>query len=172
MKKLLFLSITILVVFVIAGCGSSPSAPAAGTIEGRIHFNNASPYASIHPCQVSEYSPGAPINEASVDSSGIASEGWSATEGFSWQGDVRAPGFVCTLKPDLKFKIGSNLTAGSETAFTIFNVPPGKYTFVVVYSKGKGDSVGLVYSENSVPMVIELTSEHGIDTGVLTFDNK
>ena len=167
MKKFPFLSITILMVFAIAGC-----APAAGTIEGRIRFNNAVSSSSVHPCQVSEYSPGTSVDEADIDWSGLASEGWSAAEGFSWQGDVRAPGLVCTLYPELKYEFGNNLYAGDEQAFTIPNVPAGRYFLVFVLSKPMGFSPKLVYGENGVPIVIELTAEHGIDIGLLTIDGK
>jgi len=139
----------------------------------KFSFLNATSSPSIHPCLLSEYSPGAPVNEASVDSSGVFSQGWSDTEGWSGtQGDLRAPGFVCTLNPDLKFNFEGTLEAGSETAFTILNVPAGKYSLAVAYDKTFGRVIGLVYGENSVPVVIDLTADHGIDTGTLTIDYK
>lgn len=172
MNKLLVVSITIIILFTATSCGSSSSAPAAGTVEGKVHFNSKYFSASVHPCKVTEFSSGTSVVATDIDWSGIVSEGWSAAEGFQWQGEMRATGFTCTLDPKLKFELGKQIVAGDEKSFSILNVPSGKYALVVILTKPMGEAPQLVYSENNVPKVFDLTAEHGIDIGLLTINDE
>jgi hypothetical protein len=141
-------------------------------IEGRIYFNSKFLSASVHPCQVTEFSPDTPVVAADIDWSGLTSEGWSRADGFRWQGDVHALGFTCTLDPNLKFELGTLITAGDEKPFVILDVPTGKFAIVVILTESMGDAPQLFYGENSVPLVFDLTSEHSIDIGLLTINGE
>jgi hypothetical protein len=170
-KKSIAIICVLIADLLLASCGGSSSAIPAGTIKGQIKFSNPTSSTSIHPCLISAYSDGTPVDAASVDWSGLSSNGWSASEGFNWQGDVRAPGFACTVNPKPKYEFSGRLDSESENAFSILDVPAGRYALVVVYNRGMNDAAGLVFGANGVPLVIELTSDHGIDTGSLSMDN-
>lgn len=172
MKKLFVVSITIVILLAVIGCGSSPSARAAGMVAGKVHFNSEFFSASIHPCKITEFSPDTSVVAADIDWSGIVSEGWSAAEGFRWQGDVHSSGLTCTLDPNLKFELGKQIATGDEKPFTILNVPSGKFAIVVILTKPMGETPQLIYGENSVPKVFDLTAEHGIDIGLLTLSSE
>jgi hypothetical protein len=171
LKKSIFIVCVLIVGLLSAGCGGSSSAIPAGTIKGQIKFSNPTLSTSIHPCLISAYSDGTPVDAASVDWSGFSSNGWSASEGFNWQGNVSAPGFACTVNPKPKYEFSGRLDSDSENAFSILDVPAGRYALVVVYNRGMNDSAGLVIGANGVPLVVELSSDHGIDTGSLTMEN-
>jgi hypothetical protein len=153
----------------LSDCGSFPNAPATGTMEGKIYFSYANTHSTLLPCQVSEYSKDTSVNTASIDWSGLISEGWSFTEGFIWQGDVHAPGFICTVNPHLKYQFRNDISAGSEEEFFLYNVLAGNYSFVVIINYKSRE---LVHGEDGVPIVIELNSKHGVDIGLLTIEGK
>ena len=76
------------------------------------------------------------------------------------------------LNSELKFSLGNNINANEEKAFTILNVPAGKYSIVVTLTGLTGSSAKLVYGENGVPLVIEMTTKHGDDIGLHIIENK
>lgn len=124
--------------------------------------------ASIHPCKITEYSSDALVDEGDIDWSGVYSEGWSAAEGFRWQGDVQAPGFACVLNPELNFALGNNLKTGDERPFIITDVSSGRYSFVIILAKSMGESPELVYADDGTLLAIEITAEYGVDIGIIT----
>ena len=151
----------------LAACGSSgssvaPSAPAAGTVTGEASITKATGLDEIYVCAVSAYTAGTTVAAADVDWSGIASHSFSSKTGFDYQGDVRAPGFACTLSGP-KFKFG-NSSDGSAQAFTITGFAPGRHALVVTL----GQTARLVSGDDGVPVTVELSADHGADVGSVT----
>jgi hypothetical protein len=169
-------------VFGLAACGSSGSsvapsavaspavaspALAAGTVTGQVSIPTGSGLPEIYLCTVSTNTPGTPVAAAEVDWSGIVSHGLSAKNGFDFQGNVRAPGFACTLG-GLKSKLNSS-AGGSAQAFTITGASPGKYALVVILADQTGR---LVSGADGVPVTVELSADRGADVGSVTVTPK
>jgi hypothetical protein len=90
----------------------------------------------------------------------VASHGYSVANGFTWEGNVVAPGFSCTLAGK-KFRF----TSGSGGTFTIAGASPGRYALVVFLSN---QTARLVLGTNGALLTIDLPSEQGVGVGSIT----
>ena len=174
MKKTALLLIAVLIATVSCQPAPTPTlAPTpplpAGMIEGWIRFNNKLSVTSVHPCNVSQFQSGTRVDAASVDWSKVVSKGWDSAKGFRWEGDVRAPGFFCTLDSSLKYEMGQ-IVSGKATRFSIRGVPPGKFAIVVI---GEGGSFTHILSNQSGELLMfDLTTDRGMDIGEIAIGNK
>jgi len=168
MRKITLLSLAALLAFAASACGSSGSPGAsstglsAGTVQGQATITVVPGTDEIDLCNVSTYTAGTKVAASDVDWSGVASRGFSVANGFTWEGNIVAPGFSCTLAGK-KFRF----TSGSGGTFTIAGASPGKYA-LVVFLNGQRPPARLVPGTNGALLTIDLPSDQGVDVGSIT----
>jgi len=166
MRKITLLSLAALLAFAASACGSSGSPGSsstglsAGTVQGQAIITVGSGADEIDLCNVSTYTAGTAVAASDVNWSGVVSRGYSSANGFTWEGNIVAPGFSCTLAGK-KFRF----TSGSGGTFTIAGASPGRYALVVFLSD---QTARLVLGTNGALLTIDLPSDQGVGVGSIT----